>query len=598
VPRAERSANPPELEDLDEFGPEDVDADIPPITLASLLEEIDSARTTYRDKTVSGTVVADGYDLSVKVRAGCLVIEDGIHPHRRTRTIARADRDVRRVIVLGAGFITTEAMLWCHQRGLPLVVARTRTTPTMVNAAALFDHGGIRRAQALAPYIIEDNGRSVAVNVARVLLDGRLSDQARLAEQHFGRDDTADVIQALRRAVVTASRVEDLLTAEGRAADHYWSCWERLDLRFANRDLPRVPDHWRRYPGRRSALSAAGWTPRHATCPANALLNLGYKVAEIEATVSCLALGLDPSMGMAHATRQGRPSLALDLMEAGRVVVEETVLALIDRRTFRKADFTETQTGEVRVRPPLSHELVATLAPLLRDRLAPVAERMAQMIARAADGKVEVPTPLTSTRHGKVARPRKTRFARACRGCGLFLPAHQEHRSWCDGCLPEARRERNLSPVGTARKRRRPERAASSYATKGDLVRAERMAALRAEEREWERRHQGMRRPSPEQFGPIREALASFPLDTIAAAIGVSRTAAGYIRSGKQVPHIRHWSALAALAGVPDPLSEPAEDDLDTGQQIQPGTRGRREADRTRGGRYIDSDRRRDSFSP
>jgi hypothetical protein len=63
-------------------------------------------------------------------------------------------------------------------------------------------------------------------------------------------------------------------------------------------------------------------------------------------------------------------------MEAGRAAVEETVLALIDQRSFRKADFAETQTGDVRVRPPLSHELVITLAPILRDRLAPAAERM------------------------------------------------------------------------------------------------------------------------------------------------------------------------------------------------------------------------------
>jgi hypothetical protein len=65
-----------------------------------------------------------------------------------------------------------------------------------------------------------------------------------------------------------------------------------------------------------------------------------------------------------------------------------------------------------------------------------------------------------------------------------------------------------------------------------------------------------MRRPPPEQFGPIHEPLVPFPLDTIAHALEVSRTAAGYLRSGKQVPHVRHWSAPARLAGVPDPVSE------------------------------------------
>jgi hypothetical protein len=82
------------------------------------------------------------------------------------------------------------------------------------------------------------------------------------------------------------------------------------------------------------------------------------------------------------------------------------------------------------------------------------------------------------------------------------------------------------------------------------------MAELRALEREWERRHQGNRRPEPERFQPIRESLAHIPLDTIASTIAVSRAAAGYIRWGNQVPHVRHWSALAALAGVPDPLAE------------------------------------------
>jgi hypothetical protein len=39
-------------------------------------------------------------------------------------------------------------------------------------------------------------------------------------------------------------------------------------------------------------------------------------------------------------------------------------------------------------------------------------------------------------------------------------------------------------------------------------------------------------------------------LQRIVDAIGVSRTAASKIRSGKLVPHVRHWAVLAKLASA------------------------------------------------
>jgi hypothetical protein len=73
------------------------------------------------------------------------------------------------------------------------------------------------------------------------------------------------------------------------------------------------------------------------------------------------------------------------------------------------------------------------------------------------------------------------------------------------------------------------------------------MAAIRAAEHEGERDHRGIARPLPSEFAPIRETLSSIPLQQISEAIDVSRTAASKIRSGKLVPHVRHWEALARL---------------------------------------------------
>jgi hypothetical protein len=247
--------------------------------------------------------------------------------------------------------------------------------------------------------------------------------------------------------VVGATDPRDLLLAEAKAADRYWATWHVVELRFANRDQARVAPHWRRFAGRRSALSVKTWTNRHATDPTNALLNLGAKVAETEASWALLALGLDPAMGLSHALRVGRPSAALDLMEPARGTVEETVLQLISERTFRKVDFTEDPKGLVRVNPPLSHELVWALAPVLRDLLAPLAERVAQMLSAAQPDKIIVPSALTGSNRGRPKRTRTIRFRPTCHSCGRVLP--DGRRTYCDDGLPEARRDRGCPMSGS-----------------------------------------------------------------------------------------------------------------------------------------------------
>jgi hypothetical protein len=120
-----------------------------------------------------------------------------------------------------------------------------------------------------------------------------------------------------------------------------------------------------------------------------------------------------------------------------------------------------------------------------------------------------------------------------------------------DECFALARTERGLSEVGPAPKRKTTrKRLAEAYGSTGDYQRAETMAQLRAEEQEWERAHQGMRRPSRDEFEPIRAGLAGVLLAEMAAAIGVSQTAASKIRRGQLVPHVRHWSVIANLADV------------------------------------------------
>jgi hypothetical protein len=338
--------------------------------------------------------------------------------------------------------------------------------------------------------------------------------------------------------------VGDVRLAEAKAADRYWSSWEPIELRFAQG--ARVPDHWRRFPGRSSPLIANNWSNRHAACPANALINFGMKVLESEAVVACLSLGLDPSLGFVHADRAGRPSAALDLMEAARGLVEDTVLTLIRDRTFRKTHFAEDTTGTVRVRPPVSHDVADVLVPLLRDQLAPVAERLATMVAAAAEGTVAVPTVLSGERRGRTARRRQIRFPVTCHRCGGPLPPAR--RTYCDDCLPHALNDRGLGDVGNSSRRRpRPPRAYDSTKARRQ---AEAGRRRMVDEAAWEAEHRGMRRPDPSQFVPVAAGLQAFTASQIARHAGVSASIASKWRRGLATPHLRYWAVLAELAGV------------------------------------------------
>ena len=68
----------------------------------------------------------------------------------------------------------------------------------------------------------------------------------------------------------------------------------------------------------------------------NAALSYGYAILLSECVGALHAAGLEPSLGVAHAPTDKRPSLALDLMEQFRpLLVDQTVVALLRTRKLR-----------------------------------------------------------------------------------------------------------------------------------------------------------------------------------------------------------------------------------------------------------------------
>jgi CRISPR-associated protein Cas1 len=130
-----------------------------------------------------------------------------------------------------------------------------------------------------------------------------------------------DVLKDLGvRAERTQSK-DDLRGVEGEAAERYFA---RLD--------ETLTDGW----------TFEKRTKRPPEDHINSLLSLTYVFTKNELLSALRGLNLDPFLGVLHADRHGRPSLALDLEEEFRpIFCDAFVTRLVNRGTITHDDFTQ-----------------------------------------------------------------------------------------------------------------------------------------------------------------------------------------------------------------------------------------------------------------
>lgn len=503
------------------------------------------AETFGRNLNADGVCVADGYGLVVKVDRGHLVVGDGIGSHRRQRTFVRASRDLRRLVILGhSGFVTLEALRWCSQVGVAVVALDGDGAVLYTSGATTLDDARLRRAQVLAA------GNDVGLTIVRHLLDLKLLRQAENAVRFFDARAVADTIESLRVTLDDAPTVGACRQVEAASAAAYFSAWTAhpaAAVRFATTDARRVPSHWLApYRGRRSPL-AGGTANRKAAVPTNAILNYLYAVAEAECRMAAAAVGLDPGLGVLHLDARDRDSMALDLIEPVRPVVERAVLRILAERTFRRIDFGEVSDGTCRVLSPLSHVLAET-ALEWKAVVAPAAEAVVRMLVEPSGRRAS--TPLTGDARRRMPRVQVPLtlpgLAPTCRHCGAELVRRKGRLpTYCAPCWPKVRadlaRQASAASAGVPRPPLTPEVAARRSV-------AISMAATRRRERLIAADAPGWSMATFSEL--IVPGLAAIDLGDIMAATGLSRSSASLIRSGQRTPRPQHWPTLARLAGV------------------------------------------------
>lgn len=506
-----------------------------------------------RDSREPSVLVTDGYGISLTVHRGHLVVADGIGKYRRERRLPRAQREVRRIVILGhTGSISLEAVRWCTDLGIALLQFDTDGQLLLTAGITGNNDARLRRAQAAAP------NSQVGLDIARSLLSAKLGGQAAVANELLAKPVLADTIRQINEQLSPASDLVGVRDLEAQASNAYFGGWNgTVQARFAERDRLKIPDHWSDFVARRSPLHRGGRSPHKAADPINAVLNFLYALAEAECRIAAVALGLDPGMGIVHNDAKNRDSLALDLLEPLRPVVERHVLRLLRQRHLRAADFHETREGSCRLLPPLTHELAEAL-PVFARAVAKLAEQVAHALASSSPGKIALTTPLSRTNHiqaqtrGRRSSNRRDLEKRTdpayCRSCGVELTEYR--RQLCPTCWPveraqqaAQRRQAGLAAMAELRAKGQdpsntPAAAAKRSATQSRRKREQLAWAPTEADLEW----------TEERYREdILPSLASVPLSRLMEVTGLSDSACSRIRRGVLTPHRRHWRVLATL---------------------------------------------------
>lgn len=181
-------------------------------------------------------------------------------------------------------------------------------------------HVMVRRKQYRAQ---SDN--AFLLGMAQGIVRGKVANMRALLARHNRDLNDAAITRAIESLDVALDQIprkmalSSLSGIEGAATAAYFGAWKRLlkhDWRFEKRLRRPPPD------------------------PINVLLSFGYTLLARAAHGAVEAAGLDPYAGFLHSVEYNRPSLALDLMEEFRPVVDGVILWCCNSGQIRPTDFT------------------------------------------------------------------------------------------------------------------------------------------------------------------------------------------------------------------------------------------------------------------
>jgi CRISPR-associated protein Cas1 len=190
----------------------------------------------------------------------------------------------------------------------------------------------LRKAQfekfASPPIIMAQNTVAAKLSNTRFLIRRSMRDNPQLDCDGKLSECTAFLENGIEHAYEMNS-IDTLMGVEGNCAKEYFGIFNRLILK-------QKEDFYITARTRRPPLDAV-----------NAVLSFLYTIMISSYTSALESVGLDSCYGFYHALRAGRSSLACDLAEETRCIVDRLVLTMINLKKINIRDFEKQESGAV-----------------------------------------------------------------------------------------------------------------------------------------------------------------------------------------------------------------------------------------------------------
>jgi CRISP-associated protein Cas1 len=92
------------------------------------------------------------------------------------------------------------------------------------------------------------------------------------------------------------------------------------------------------------------------------MLNYAYAVKLAQMQIQAIADGYDPTIGIMHHGRRGKPAFIFDLIEPERPKVDAAVLTFVQSRPFAADDFILRSDGGCRLSPQLARVVAGLIS--------------------------------------------------------------------------------------------------------------------------------------------------------------------------------------------------------------------------------------------
>ncbi len=237
--------------------------------------------------------------------------------------------NVESLAVVGGVQISTQALAIFAEQEVPVafLTAAGRLT-------AIMDPLGPTSAAVRAAQVRVLDRPEKSLELARAVTVAKIANQRTLLmRNHSGLPSRAAAdLQDCVASAERAATLDELRGHEGNAAAIYFR-------HFAGMFKEGVKEIAARF-------DANGRQRRPPPDPINAVLSFAYSMLTHECTAACRLASLEPTLAALHATRPGRPAMALDLMEPFRPLIADSVaVSGFNRAELVEGHFLNTDAG-------------------------------------------------------------------------------------------------------------------------------------------------------------------------------------------------------------------------------------------------------------